>query len=56
MNILSVITQILILMNAVTNTAITVYRVKKVMREKENSTLSRPKQKVELSKCSNKTR
>ncbi len=44
MNILSVITQILILMNAVTNTVITFYRVKKVMKEKENSTSSTPKQ------------
>ncbi len=44
MNILSVITQILVLVNAVTNTVITLYRVKKVIKEKENSTCGRPKQ------------
>ncbi len=40
MNILSVITQILVLINAVVNTVITFHRVKKVIKEKENSTNS----------------
>lgn len=42
MNILSVIAQTLVLINAVINTVITFNRVKKVIKEKENSTSRRP--------------
>ena len=38
MNLLSVITQLLVLLNAVINTIIAFHRVKKVIQEKENST------------------